>query len=69
MRLSTGKFGGGAVEDANPPDCLVSRLSKWYETQPRKRKNNGFHPHDLSTQRNADRLCETKLVKPFLHGN
>ena len=30
--LSAGKFARGAVEDANPPHCLVSGLSERHKT-------------------------------------
>src|SRR5246127_5340298 len=52
MRLSASKFTGGAVEDSNPPHCLVDGLSKRYQRRhQRKRRSNGFHPHNHSTQR------------------
>jgi hypothetical protein len=65
MRLSAGKFAGGAVEGTNRPHCLVGALSERYQRR-HQRKRNGFHPHNLSTQRPAGGLCKTKFVKSVL---
>src|SRR5689334_4695909 len=65
LRLSPGKLSGGAVEGPNPPHRLVSLLSKRNQARhQRKRESNGFHPHNLSTQRSAGHLCEAKFVNP-----
>jgi hypothetical protein len=71
LRLSAGKFTGGAVEDPNPPHSLIGGLSVQYQRRHQRKPNrngngNGFHPHNLSTQRPARGLRKTTFVKPVL---
>jgi hypothetical protein len=65
MRLSAGKFAGGAVEGTNRPHCLVGAVSERYQRRhQRKRKRNGFHPHNLSTQRPAAASAKQNSSNP-----
>ena len=46
--------------------AMLFLRTDFHLTDVHQRKRNGFHPHNLSTQRPAGGLCKTKFVKPVL---